>query len=218
MNTWCCNNVVITSKRRHFDIITSKWWRHYCEACLLGYPNLFTWNKTSKDPDEEYNTFENINTKMFQITIYEFPFSSELYQSWKKGKISLVAVCNVGTLDSVKYIAFNHCGLVTPYGDINLGKLLFRCLTALNHYLHGHWIISEAFSWGRFHRKCSRYLSLIRVWKLLHLRWANKLMQCPSNEYHNDSKNVPNNEHIFRNTLRTLFFRVRCIWDRFALT
>ena len=29
LNTWRNNNVVITSKRRHFDVITSKWCRLY---------------------------------------------------------------------------------------------------------------------------------------------------------------------------------------------
>ena len=42
LNTWYNNSVVITSKRRHFDVIMSKWRRfdvirrHYWVMCLLG--------------------------------------------------------------------------------------------------------------------------------------------------------------------------------------
>ena len=44
-NTWRNNDVVITSKRRHFDVITPKWRRFdiittsliYCIMCLLGH-------------------------------------------------------------------------------------------------------------------------------------------------------------------------------------
>ena len=44
-------------------------------------------------------------------------------------------------------------GLVMPNGDIKLGQ-------------HWPWGI-VAFAWGQFHRKCSRHLSLMWVWKLL---------------------------------------------------
>ena len=53
-----------------------------------------------------------------------------------------------------------------------LVKVMACCLTAPSHYLYKCClIISRAlcylFIWEQFHSKCSRYLSLIWVWKLL---------------------------------------------------
>ena len=49
----------------------------------------------------------------------------------------------------------------------NLAQVMACCLTAPSHYLNQCWLIMSellgAFTWGQFHRKCSRYLSLIWV-------------------------------------------------------
>ena len=54
-----------------------------------------------------------------------------------------------------------HCGLVMPYGNIDLGRHWLRELLT-NH----QWGL-VAFAWAQFYRKCSRYLFLGWVWKLL---------------------------------------------------
>ena len=48
-------------------------------------------------------------------------------------------------------------------------------LTAANHYWNQFWLDfmwSVAFTWERYHRECSVYLSLISVWKLLYLDYS----------------------------------------------
>ena len=78
-------------------------------------------------------------------------------------------------LEMVHTIMFlTHWGLVTPYGDeiwvsIGSGYGLLPGGTkplpesVLINHQWGH----VAFTWGQFHRKCSKYLSLIWVWKWL---------------------------------------------------
>ena len=56
------------------------------------------------------------------------------------------------------------CGLVTPYGDIDLGqhwlKVMAWCRQPLPEpMLTEHQCGLVAFSWGWFHKKCSRYIS-----------------------------------------------------------
>ena len=58
------------------------------------------------------------------------------------------------------------------------------CLTAPSHYLNQCWLINTGFvlfTWGQFHRKCSRYLTLIyhkiTSRSQLHLPGANNLTQ-----------------------------------------
>ena len=38
---------------------------------------------------------------------------------------------------------FTHCGLVTSYGDIDLGQHWFRCHQAASHYLNQCWLINK---------------------------------------------------------------------------
>ena len=67
-----------------------------------------------------------------------------------------------------KILSLTHWGLAT---GSTLAQVMAWCLMAPSHYLNQCWpIISEvnvAFTSGQFHRKCSRYLSLICFWKFL---------------------------------------------------
>ena len=51
-----------------------------------------------------------------------------------------------------------------------LAQVLACCLTAPSHYLSQCWLINDISGYSpgysQFHRKCSRYLSLIWFWKL----------------------------------------------------
>ena len=53
LNTWRDNNVVITSKRRRFDVITTS----YCVMCLLGNSNWLL--KIDKTPERNKRTKKN---------------------------------------------------------------------------------------------------------------------------------------------------------------
>ena len=43
--------------------------------------------------------------------------------------------------------SLTHCGLVTPYGDINLAQVIACCLTAPSHYLNQCWLIISKDLW-----------------------------------------------------------------------
>ena len=52
-----------------------------------------------------------------------------------------------------------------------VAQVIGRCLMAPSHYLNLCWlIISVAFTCGQSHRKCSRYVFLVCVWKMSNLR------------------------------------------------
>ena len=65
---------------------------------------------------------------------------------------------------------FTYCGLVMPYGDLVLGQhwlsqwLVFWKPQASAVLTNHQWGL-VAFTWRRFHRKCSKYVSLVWVWK-----------------------------------------------------
>ena len=78
-------------------------------------------------------------------------------------KIQLIAADN-------KYMNLTHCSLFTPYSDVDLGQhsLLPDGTKPFPEpmLIYHQWSL-VAIIWGQFHRKCSRYLPLTWVWKLL---------------------------------------------------
>ena len=98
------------------------------------------------------------------------------------GRISsngIERVTDKSRLASLWWHVLTQCGLVTPYGNKQLGQHgLTGWLYAWQHkplpepMLTNHqWVLVE-FNWGQFHRKCPIYPSSIWVWKLLVLTYS----------------------------------------------
>ena len=66
------------------------------------------------------------------------------------------------------------CGLVMPYGDIELGQVMFFCLTAPSHYLNQCCLFISKVPWHSscryFHTKIWRYPSMKQDGKLHFLK------------------------------------------------
>ena len=80
--------------------------------------------------------------------------------------------CGVCLITFLKVCLFWPCETKWCHGTgSTLVQVMAFCLTVQSHYLNQRWLITTkwglvAFTWEQFHRKCSRHLSLVWVWKL----------------------------------------------------
>ena len=107
-----------------------------------------------------------------------FPFASFLI--CKSEQISpLIKVCKV-------IVKVKNCGLVTPYGDRDLGQVMACFLMAPSHYLNQCWLIISDVQWHSYQDKHQslksvlNYISTISS-KFPRGQWVkvNKFMRCP---------------------------------------
>ena len=62
-----------------------------------------------------------------------------------------------------------HCGIMMPFGDIDLGQhwlVMAFCLTAPIHYLNQCWLIISEVQWHSYQGKFTRDASTINHWNL----------------------------------------------------
>ena len=96
--------------------------------------------------------------------------------SYTECSLHLVALCFVVVIGfmwiqavTLRYIIIpcqlTHCGLVTPYGDWDLGqhwlKIMACCLTAPSHYLNQCWITINMVQWHSYKGSFPRDTSVI---------------------------------------------------------
>ena len=118
------------------------------------------------------NVFFNIGEMLMAYSVWLFQNFLILWHFFTfSAQIFLLLIRR---LFSIRSWDLSHCGLVTPHGNINLGRhwlkngmLPYGTKPLPEPESANHQCGPVAFTWGKFHRKYPRYLSLILVWKWL---------------------------------------------------
>ena len=82
-----------------------------------------------------------------------FVSASMCYLNWTHPKLVSIHIFYLQSISSLKS---NHCGLVTPYGDIELGAWWHQASTWTNCNVDFHFKLVRlcAFTWEQFRSKC----------------------------------------------------------------